>query len=327
GGNYSHDFGVPTGLDVLVDNVAESLEAFVMDRWALTDRMTLTYGLQAVQAEREIRNTTVSSGLLRNPKADYDSINPRAGLIYSLTDAVDLYGNISKLYEAPTNYELEDDARGGIATLDAMTGQVAEIGTRGSHNFGPDNSWNWDVSLYYAAIQDEILSQDDPNAPGTSLTVNVDDTIHAGIEALVGGSLTLGAGRRIAPLVSFTLNEFSFDDDTLYGNNSLPAAPGYVIHGEILYRSSNGFFAGPTFDVVDERYADFLNSYKVDSYNLLGFRAGLNRTNWQAFIEFKNLTDEEYVSTFSVINQYGPDSAIFNTGEPRALYAGVQIRL
>src|SRR5690606_45927 len=53
GGNYSHDFGVPTGLDVLVDNVAESLEAFVMDRWALTDRMTLTYGLQAVQAERE----------------------------------------------------------------------------------------------------------------------------------------------------------------------------------------------------------------------------------------------------------------------------------
>lgn len=326
GGNYSHNGGVATRLDTIVDNSAESLEAFVMDRWSVNDRLTLTYGLQAVQAEREISNIAASTGVLRNPKDDYDSINPRAGFIYTVAEGIDLYGNLSKLYEAPTNYELEDDARGNSATLKAMQGKVLEIGTRGTRTLGPDNFWNFDVSLYYAAIEDEILSQDDPNAPGTSLSVNVDDTIHAGLEALVGGSFTIGAGR-IEPLISFTLNEFSFDSDALYGNNTLPAAPGYVVHGEVMYRANNGFFAGPTFDVVDERYADFMNSYEVDSYSLLGFRAGLNRANWQAYLEFRNVTDEEYVSTFSVVDHYGPASAIFNSGEPRAVYAGVQIRL
>jgi iron complex outermembrane receptor protein len=206
-----------------------------------------------------------------------------------------------------------------------MEGYVAEVGTRGRQMLGADNFWHWDVALYYAAIDHEILSQEDPAAPGTSLTVNVDDTVHAGLETLIGGSFVAGPGR-IEPLVNFTLNEFSFDGDPLYGNNTLPAAPGFVIHGEVLYRMANGLFAGPTFDVVDERYADFANSYEVDSYNLLGFRAGLNRTSWQAFVELRNLTDEEFISSFSVVNQYATSSRIFNTGEPRSIYAGLQIR-
>lgn len=325
GGNYTHDHGVPTGLSTIVDNSAESLEAFVMDRWGLTDRLTLVYGLQAVRAEREVKNIDVGTGTVRNPQADYDGINPRGGFIYRFNDDISLFGNVSALYEAPTNFELEDDARGNEATLKAMDGLVVEIGTRGRQALGAENSWNWDVSIYYAAIDNEILSQDDPSAPGTSLTVNVDDTIHAGLEALVGGSFALGAGH-IEPLVSLTVNEFSFDDDPLYGDNTLPAAPGYAVHGEVLYRLANGFYAGPTFDVVNGRYVDFVNSHQVDSYNLLGFRAGLNRANWQAFVELKNLTDEEYISTFSVVNQYSTDSRIFNTGEPRSLYAGLQLR-
>lgn len=80
-------------------------------------------------------------------------------------------------------------------------------------------------------------------------------------------------------------------------------------------------------DVVDSSYVDFSNSYKADSYKLLGFRAGINRTGWQAFVEFSNLTDEKYVSTFSVVNQYASDASIFNTGGSRAFYAGVQLSL
>lgn len=326
GGNYTHDHAVPIGLSTVVDNSAETLEAFIVDRWTLTDRLTLVYGLQGVDARREVRNIDAATGEVRAPEASYDGINPRAGFIYQLADEISLFGNVSALYEAPTNYELEDDARGNSATLEAMDGYVVELGTRGKQVLGTtDNFWNWDLALYYAAIDNEILSRDDPAAPGTSLTVNVDNTIHAGIEALIGGSFAAGPGR-IEPLVSFTVNEFSFDDDPLYGDNTLPAAPGYVIHGEVIYRMANGFFAGPTFDVVDGRYADFSNSYEVDSYNLLGFRAGLNRTNWQAFIELRNLLDEAYISSFSVVNQYTSTSRIFNTGAPRSVYAGLQLR-
>ncbi|KZY23951.1 hypothetical protein A3725_28630 [Alcanivorax sp. HI0035] len=50
--------------------------------------------------------------------------------------------------------------------------------------FGQDNEWNWEVAVYYAQIEDEILSVEKPGAPGTSQVTNVEDTIHAGVEAL-----------------------------------------------------------------------------------------------------------------------------------------------
>jgi hypothetical protein len=37
----------------------------------------------------------------------------------------------------------------------------------------------------------EILSLDDPLAPGTSLSANIDATVHAGIEAVLGAELAL----------------------------------------------------------------------------------------------------------------------------------------
>src|SRR5690606_13234828 len=120
--------------------------------------------------------------------------------------------------------------------LNAMRGKVLEVGTRGSKPWGAGHHWGWELALYYAQLNDEILSIDDPNAPGTSLSSNVDDTIHAGVEALVTASFALDADgtHRIEPLVNLTLNKFSFDDDAIYGNNQLPVAPDYAVKGEIL---------------------------------------------------------------------------------------------
>ncbi|MFT6577789.1 MAG: iron complex outermembrane receptor protein [Zhongshania sp.] len=326
GGNYRNDGGLRNGLTTIVDNSAESVELFVMDRWHLSEEWTLVYGVQAISTDRDVRNTTVSSGALRNPSETYKSINPRIGAIYQLNDSVELFGNISKLYEAPTNFELEDDAQANNATLDAMQGQVLELGSRGQYELGQGGFWRWDVSVYYALIQDEILSRDDPAASGTSLTTNIDDSVHAGLEALLNASIAISGSARIEPLLSLTINEFSFDNDAIYGDNSFPAAPSYAIHGELLYRHDNGFYAGPTFDVVDERYADFSNSYTVDGYNLLGFRLGLNREAWQVYLDIRNITDEDYVSTHSVVNTVSSASQIFNAGEPPSAYAGLVFR-
>ena len=63
---------------------------------------------------------------------DYSSFNPRVGLIYSFDERSELFANVSRLYEAPTTFELEDDARGSNETLDAMHGDVLEVGLRGT---------------------------------------------------------------------------------------------------------------------------------------------------------------------------------------------------
>ena len=204
------------------DDNASSLELFALDRWSFAPEWTLVYGTQFVSADRDV------SGF----KGSYDAFNPRVGVIRDIGDeSSEWYASASRIYEAPTTFELTDDINGGSTPLDAMHGVVVETGLRGSAPRG-DTRLSWDVSFYYTELRDEILSRDDPNAPGTSLSANIDKTTHAGIEALLGASFPLAGGGRIDPLLSMTFDAFSFDSDPEYGDNRLPSAPRYFMRGE-----------------------------------------------------------------------------------------------
>ncbi len=327
GGNYRNDGGRRNGLTGIIDNHSDNTELFLLDRWAIAPSWTLVYGAQGVRTGRNLRTTDVASGSVRNPQDDYSSLNPRLGLIHSLSANNEWFASVSRLYEAPTTFEIEDDQRGGGATLDAMRGLVSEIGVRGmsTQSLGVPR-WHWDLSIYYAQIDDEILSVDDPDAPGTSLSANVDATIHAGVEALVGGSIPFGTNdaHRIEPLISASLNRFSFDGDATYGNNDLPAAPEYAFRGELIYRHVSGFHIGPTFDFIGERFADFSNTYRVEAYNLVGLRTGFTTDHWEVFGELRNLLDERYIATMSVRDRAATDAAILQPGALRSAYVGVR---
>ena len=121
-----------------------------------------------------------------------------------------------------------------------------------------------------------------------------------------------------------TLNQFHFDDDPVYGDNDLPAAPTYAARGEVLYRHAGGFFAGPTFDFIGERYADFANTYTVDGYELMGLRAGFSGQRWEVFGEVRNLFDEDYIATLSVLNVAAPNARVLYPGAPLSAYVGVR---
>lgn len=326
GGNYRNRDGERNGLTEKVDNDADTVQAYAMDRWTV-ERWTLVYGAQIVSANREVKTTTVSDGSVRNPEDDYSSVNPRAGVIFALSDNNQLFANVSRLFEPPTTFELEDDVSASDETLEAMQGTVVEFGTRGQAAIGQASNWHWDATLYYAQIRDEILSMDDPNSPGDSLTTNIDKTTHAGIEMLAGASFAIGIGtHRIEPLISITYNDFQFDGDDVYGDNDLPAAPGYAVRGEILLRHLSGYYFGPTFDIVDERYVDFSNSYQVDGYELIGLRGGYETKDWKAFVDLKNLTDEEYVSTVSVRDVAAANADVLYPGAPRSVQVGFRVQ-
>lgn len=325
GGHYRNDNGMRNGLSNLIDNQAETWELFVEDQWSLTDKIALTLAVQAVVADRETRSIEVAIGNIANPRGSYDSLNPRVGLLANLTENTAIYANVSRLYEPPTNFELEDDVRGSNQPLDAMQGNSFEVGTRGSKSVGDNSLWRWDLALYYAEIKDEILSRDDPSAPGTSLSTNIDQTIHSGIEAQVAGEFGAGSGFTLEPTVSYTLNHFRFDKDPVYGTNTLPAAPEYSLRGELMLRHSSGYHVGPVFDLIGERWADFSNTYKVDSYELLGMRGGYESTDWRVFVDLQNLLDAHYVATHSVRDRAASNAAILHAGLPRSIYLGMEL--
>jgi iron complex outermembrane receptor protein len=113
GGNYRNLDGRPNGISEYVDNSSDGMEAFVVDRWRASDRWTFVFGGQVVTAWRDVLTTNATTGAVTNPIDRYSSFNPRAGVIASLNDAGELYGNVSRLFEAPTTFEMQDDVRGG----------------------------------------------------------------------------------------------------------------------------------------------------------------------------------------------------------------------
>lgn len=314
GGNHVNDGGKPGPLMWSTDNTADSLELFALDRWNFAQRWTLAYGAQFISAGRNV------GGI----EGNYDAVNPRIGVIRHLAGNAEWYANLSRVYEAPTTFELTDDLNGGNTPLDAMRGTVVEVGMRGTHE-RDTTRLNWDVSLYHTALRDEILSRDDPDAPGTSLSANIDKTTHAGIESLLGASFAIAdGGHRIEPLLNATFNAFAFDSDTVYGDNRLPAAPRYFVRAEVMYRNAAGFSIGPTLDWVGARYTDFANTYEVDSYTLFGMRASLTASHWELFAEARNLGNDRYVATVLVKDRATPESGMLHPGAPRSYYVGAR---
>ncbi len=299
-----------------VDSAADDIKVFAVDRWAFAPKWKLVYGAQAIHTKRLIKTSSLD--------ATYSSVNPRVGLIHDLTPNTQLYSNISRAYEAPTLFQTREYSNGTATTraVKATNGLVYEVGTRGQSSSG-GNRMFWDTAIYYANLNDEVVSNMDQ---GETKSFNAGKTVHAGLEALVGGNISLGGRHQIAPLVSATFNRFNFVNDATYGNNKLPAAPTYAIRGELLYKHANGIFAGPTFDMIGSRYADYASTYKVDSYSLWGLRAGYSEKAWEVYGELRNASNKSYVSYTSVNGSYGVNDAILYPGAPRSLFAGAKFR-
>ncbi len=341
GGNYTNNGGMRGAMTHQITKKADNVEVFAQDHWHLTDKWTLTPALQGVFAHREVNNIRLPIPQDQqipfpagpnwypqggNPSNDYAGINPSLGLMYNLTKSSSLYGNVSRLYAPPTNYNIADNitAGAGTAKLKATEGTSVEIGTRGNQKVGDLNSMMWDLSLYYSWLNNEILST---GTNGTFVSTNFDNTIHAGVEGLIGGSFALdGKGTHtIKPMLNFTVNHFTFDNDRAYGNHALPAAPDYFLKGEALYHHAGGFFVGPTFDVAGKRWGDYANTYKINSYGLLGMRTGWANDHYKVFFEGRNLLDTKYVASHNVVPTAGATDMMLNPGAPLSFYGGIEI--
>ena len=91
-----------------------------------------------------------------------------------------------------------------------------------------------------------------------------------------------------------------------------------------MYRNARGYFAGPTFDFVGSRYSDFVNSYSVGGYGLMGLRAGFSTPHWEVFGELRNLLDRDYIATVGVMNETASDASVLYPGAPVSAYFGAR---
>ena len=326
--NFVNNAGQRGTLVSQADQTATNVELFAEDQLALGRGFTFVAGLSSAANKRENEKRFAGGP---SYELDYDRLMPKLGLRWD-TREVQLFANVSSSYEPPSFSE--------TLTLNtarhAQTATTVELGSRGVHRF-----LRWDLSLYSAALKNELLTLDHDNTPSTaSATVNASKTTHRGIELateldLLGydwnpsNSSASAPAHRLVLRAAWTYGDFRFDDDARYGNNRLAGLAPHQIRSELTWEHASGWYAGPTFEwSPEDNYIDFRNTVAADAYALIGFRLGQRRsTGISWFVETRNLTDKRYAATTGVIeNAASLDQPQLLPGDGRSLFAGVEFR-
>ena len=334
--NYENIFGHTGATTARGIGSSINVPAYLEDQLYLTPRLSILVGAQAIFTERHFIDEflTDAAGNQSN-RQNFWGFNPKLGAIYEINRQTQAFVNFSRSWQPPSLDNLVDFTGGPNSSfvytpLQPQHAWTIEVGTRGEYS-----RFQWALSLYRSWVRNELLEIDD--AFGNDIgTRNVPRTNHQGIEASLEIELLRGilvpkqanrAGNRLLLDQSYTLNDFHFNQNPVYGDNRIAGIPIHVYEVQLLYESPVGFYADPNLQCNLSRYpVDEANTLFADSYVLLGFRAGLRRTNgFSIFIDCRNLTNQRYASSIEVIAdaRTEPNPEIFDPGDGRSFYSGV----
>jgi iron complex outermembrane receptor protein len=304
---------------------SQNISAYIENSFFFLPDVALVAGTQFLHATRD------RTGLANSDSGsiEFDLWSPKLGLLWNVDKTWQVFANISRSAEVPSFGESASAAVPAIKFTDikAQTAVTYEIGTRGRR---PD--FTWDLAAYRAEIDNELQCL--YSSFGTCQVVNADRTVHQGIEIGFGAAIAksmLAHGAAPDKLwlnIAYTLNDFRFDGDSTFGDNILPGAPRHFFRGELLYKHPSGVFFGPNVEWVPQAYyADSANTTRTAAYAIWGLKLGFdNGGPLSAYIEGRNLSDEAYIASASIIDVANAGSALFEPGTGRAVFAGIRAR-
>jgi iron complex outermembrane receptor protein len=302
------------------DQVSRNWELYGENAFYIVPDVALIAGLQGTFAYREYHDEFLSDGN-QSFKRNFDSANPKVGARWDVTPQSQVFTNLSWANEPPPFSEL--GTTGVQNNLKAQKAKTLEVGTRGR-----TTDFAWDATVYRAWLRDELQFLTVNNVTNI---FNADDTIHQGIE--LGGEWVAlhdlaASGDRTSLRAAYTYSDFHFDGDRTYGNNDIPGAPRHFLRTELRYSHMDGWYAGPNMEWVPQAYyVDNANTMKTRPYALLGAKAGYDFGNGlKLFVDGRNLLDRTYISNVGVAATATAASALFNPGDGRAVYAGMEWR-
>jgi iron complex outermembrane receptor protein len=248
-------------------------------------------------------------------QASFDSVSPKMGVLWEPATEIQFFANYSKSAEFPTFVELAQIA--AFVPVREQTAWTTELGTRGTLGWV-----SWDVAVYRANIKREMLQFTvGPDIPAA--TFNANKTRHQGVEAAFSATPTNWLRFRQI----WQYSDFSFVDDTQYGNRRLPVVPVHVLRSE-LRLGGDGLHISPNVEWVPQgAWADYRNTTRNAGYTLWGVSAGARvKQGVDIFVDARNLTGVKAIGDVSAAIIATPASAIYYPVERRAIYGGVRMR-
>ncbi|ARP98901.1 TonB-dependent receptor family protein [Pseudorhodoplanes sinuspersici] len=307
---------------------SKNTSAYVENSFYFLPNVAAVAGTQFLNASRQRIDRFLSNGD-QSGKTDFNLWSPKFGLLWDIDPTAQVFANISRSAEVPSFGEGSSALAIPFTQIQAQRATTYEIGTRGRRPYV-----TWDIALYRAEIQNELLCFSNQAATGSCDVLNAGRTVHQGLEvgfgaALVKSMFVMGDNPdTLWAHVAYTWNDFFYDNDPTWGDNALPGAPPHYLRAELVYKHPSGIFFGPNIEWVPQGYyVDAANTLTTDPYALWGLRAGYDKGERLSFyVEGRNLSNKAYIASASTARVANLSSALFEPGTGRAVYAGLKFK-
>ena len=297
-----------------------SFGTFLVQELSLTDNFTAMLGLRYDAVRLKATDNFLSNGD-QSGESTLNNFNPTFGLVYSASDAANIYGNISTNFETPTLNELSNNPSGlGGFNPDLMPQEATnyEVGIKGIVN----NKLRYELALFTIKVKEEIVSFELEDFPDQDFFRNAGSTDRKGVEA----SLTYSLARGLNAFLNYTYSDFKYDEFRSFNGNFLPGIPKHNTFFALNYSRNKGLFGSLQVRSIGDLFAKDDNSVTVDGFTVVnlkfGYRHNLAKGHIEPFFGINNLLGTEYFDNVRV-NAFG--SRFYEPAPTANFYGGVKV--
>lgn len=305
--------GVNGGLQKQRKHEVTTLAGFAENRLELTERLSLLTGLRYDHLDMEVTNYgTVTPTSPAFFERTWEPLTGRAGLVYELTPAANVYVQYSTAADPPAG-SLASATYSQVGLYDLTTGEQWEVGSKLDFLDGRGSAT---VALYEIVRRDFTVK--DSNNP--NLTVQAGQQTSRGIE--LAGKLQVTSKLLAEANYAYVNAEYDEFNEAVNGvsvsreDNTPTNVPDSVANAWLTYDIDPAWKAGVDARYVDSVFADNANTLKAPSYTLYGAFARYQVDEHTAVTgRVRNLTDELYAK-----QAYG---SLYYMGAPRTFEVAV----
>ena len=305
--------GVNGGLQKQRKHEVTTLAGFAENRLELTERLSLLTGLRYDHLDMEVTNYgTVTPTSPAFFERTWEPLTGRAGLVYELTPAANVYVQYSTAADPPAG-SLASATYSQVGLYDLTTGEQWEVGSKLDFLDGRGSAT---VALYEIVRRDFTVK--DSNNP--NLTVQAGQQTSRGIE--LAGKLQVTSKLLAEANYAYVNAEYDEFNEAVNGvsvsreGNTPTNVPDSVANAWLTYDIAPAWKAGVDARYVDSVFADNANTLKAPSYTLYGAFARYQVDEHTAVTgRVRNLTDELYAK-----QAYG---SLYYMGAPRTFEVAV----
>jgi len=275
-----------------------NLDPYLQTEWA-GGPWVLTAGLRRSSLKVNVDDRFASNGV-DSGSVDYSRITPVAGVLYKVSESLNVYASAARGFETPTLNELFYSSGGGGFNFGLAPAHSKHLELGAKLRLGEDTRMN--AALFQARTDGEMVVES--AAGGRTAYRNASSTLRRGAELSLESALGAGFSARAALTVLRATYETGFGN--VAAGKRLPGVPRTSAYAELAWKDAAErldaaveTIASSKIYVEDTNRENAAPGYAVVNLRVQA-RQSVERWRFKQFVRLNNVFDRDYVGSVIV---------------------------